>query len=52
MDPKTVTVRLSPELAARLKKALDQAGPYAPTITQVMLRGLELALKEIERKRD
>lgn len=52
MEPKTVTVRLSPELTARLKKAQDHAGAYAPTITQIMLRGLDLALREIERKKD
>lgn len=50
MDGKTVTVRIPGELAGRLKKATD--GPYAPTTTQVMVRGLELALKEIEKKRD
>lgn len=52
MDPKTVTVRLSPELALRLKKATEGGGPYAPTITQIMLRGADLALREIERKKE
>ena len=48
---RSLTVRIPPELEARLAKATDRKkNPYAPSITQVVVRGLELALKELERK--
>jgi hypothetical protein len=48
---RTLTVRIPPEIETRLAKATDRKiNPYAPSITQVVSRGLELALKEIEQK--
>ena len=48
---KTVTVRVPAELADRLAKATDtRKNPYAPNASQIMLRGLDVALKEVERK--
>lgn len=43
-------VRIPLELRDRLCAATDRAtDPYAPTITQVVVRGIELALAERER---
>jgi len=40
-------VRIPAELRHRLEAATDRsADPYAPTITQVAIRGIELALAE------
>jgi hypothetical protein len=52
MKGTTVAARINGELATRLQKATDRRrDPYAPTATQVIIRGLELALAEMERKR-
>jgi len=51
MADRTATIRIPDSQAARLEKATDRSkDPYAPSITQILLRGLELALKEVERK--
>lgn len=51
MRAKTVSLRIPAELAERLRKVTDRVKkPYAPTATAILLRGLELALKEIEKK--
>jgi hypothetical protein len=48
---KLVCVRVPADLAERLVKATGKRGnPYPPTNTAIMLRGLELALREIEKK--
>ncbi len=52
MKEKVITARISNELLARLKKASDKRkNPYAPTITQIIERGLDLALSELETKK-
>lgn len=48
----TVGARIPPEIAARLEKATDRSqDPWAPTISQIISRGIELALQEREAKR-
>ena len=50
-NTKLVSVRVPADLAARLAKATSKkAKPYPPTSTAIILRGLSLALKEIEAK--
>lgn len=52
MKTRQIGIRLSNELADRLDKATDRIrDPYAPTTTQLIERGLELALKELERRK-
>lgn len=47
---KPFTIRISAALRARIEKVIDRKrDPYAPTKTQIGLRGLELALKEREK---
>lgn len=47
-----VTFRIGPEMKARIDKACDRdRNPYAPSKTRLLERGIELALKEIERKK-
>lgn len=48
---KHFSVRLEDEQMTRLHAATDRAAdPYAPTITRIVERGIELALAELERK--
>jgi predicted transcriptional regulator len=44
----TLTIRLNPELRARLESVRDRM-PYKPTITDITERGISLALDELER---
>ena len=41
-----VSMRLDPDLLARLREA-TQGGTYPPTMTQIVERGIELALLEM-----
>lgn len=51
MAEKNVTIRVPSTILARLLKATNKAkNPYAPSVTQILLRGTELALKEVEGK--
>lgn len=51
MIKKMATIRIPEIQAKRLAKIVDRRrDPLAPTITQILLRGLELSLKEVERK--
>jgi hypothetical protein len=43
----TLTIRLSPELRAKIDQA-QATLPYFPTITSVVERGIVLALDELE----
>jgi hypothetical protein len=46
-----VSVRISKELRERIAKAMDKArDPYAPNLSQIVTRGIELALREIAKK--
>jgi predicted DNA binding CopG/RHH family protein len=48
---KPVSIRLPDDLIEAIAKATDKRrDPYAPSITQVIERGVRLALKELERK--
>lgn len=52
MSKMPMTFRIEAKLLARLEKACDKAkNPYAPTQTQVVERGIELALRELERRK-
>lgn len=52
MTKSPVTFRIEDGLLERLKKATsDNNDPYAPTQVQIVERGIELALKEIEAKK-
>ena len=52
MSDKQISARVPEALAQRLSAATDRAkDPYAPTVSQVINRGIELALKELEAKR-
>lgn len=44
----TLTIRLNPELRAKLDLAISKM-PYKPSITNVIERGLTLALDEMQR---
>ena len=47
-----IHVRVGPKalpLLARLKKASE--GLYAPTMSEIVMRGIDLALAELEKKR-
>lgn len=47
----TITVRLEKGRAAKLRVASDKGkNPYAPSVTQIVERGIDLALNELERK--
>ena len=50
MTKKQRSYRIDDDLLRRLQEAIRKAGPYAPTETQVVERGIELAIKELERK--
>jgi predicted DNA-binding protein len=45
---KQISFRLDASLVDRLRKASE--GMYRPTMTEIVERGIELALREIERK--
>ena len=56
MKTSTKSIQIGIRISEELKKRLDRAtsrerDPYAPTLTQVVERGLELALKEFEERR-
>jgi len=45
--------KVSPELAQRVRALADRTrNPYAPTVSQFVARGVELAVQEYERKRE
>ena len=46
-----VCVRVPKELHEKLAKATARGKPYAPTKSQVITRGIALALAELEKKR-
>jgi hypothetical protein len=50
-DNKTahVAVRIQPEVLKRLRRAA-KSGDYPLTVSQIIYRGIELALRELERK--
>ena len=49
MDTKQLNARLSDEMWKRLQKAADKkTNPYAPSMTQIVQRGIDLALQELE----
>lgn len=51
MKDKITTLRIPEDQAKRLAKATDRGkNPLAPSVTQVLLMGLTMALKEIEAK--
>jgi len=49
MKTKQISVRLPADLAEKLRKATSKnSDPLAPTLTGVVIRGVELALKEVD----
>jgi predicted DNA-binding protein len=48
MEKKAMSFKLPPELLRRLRSAAS--GHYAPTMTAIVERGIELALRELEKK--
>jgi hypothetical protein len=47
-----IGLKLDAKLLAKLRaKTIESKEPYAPTMTQAIERGIELALVEIEKKR-
>ena len=50
-DDELVAARIEGDLRGRLRKATDRAkNRYAPTRSQIVIRGIELALAELEKK--
>lgn len=48
---RTIAARIPFDLAQRLDLATDrQKNPYAPTLSQIVVRGIELALAELQKK--
>lgn len=45
-----ITIRVPDPIRARLDKVRKANKAYTPTITDVVVRGMELALRELERK--
>lgn len=45
--PHTITIRLTDEQRARLDAA-SKFGPYSISLTDIIVRGIELAAKELE----
>ena len=43
-------IRVSQDLHDRVREAAANATPYALNVTQIVVRGIELALREIEQK--
>jgi hypothetical protein len=51
MTREQIGLRLPAELLERLRTAADASkNPYAPSMTQIVERGIILALRELERK--
>jgi hypothetical protein len=50
MAKEKVSMRLDSDLLERLRAA-SQIGQYPPTMTQIVERGIELALRELERQK-
>ena len=46
--PHTITIRLTDEQRERLD-ALRRLGPYSISLTDIIVRGIELAAQELER---
>lgn len=47
-----INLRLDPKLLAQARSvSIDSTRPYAPTLTQVIERGIELALEELRKKK-
>lgn len=46
---KLVTARVPMDLVTRVQKAQKQA-PYPPSLSKIVVRGLQLALREMETK--
>jgi len=47
-----IGIRISEELKRRLDRATDRKlDPYAPTLSQIVEHGIELALAELEKRR-
>jgi hypothetical protein len=52
MNKVQIGFRLDAELVDRARLATDKdKNPYAPTLTQIVERGLELALRELDKKK-
>jgi hypothetical protein len=49
MKSEHVAVRIHPEVLKRMKRAAN-AGDYPLTISQIVTRGIELALRELEQR--
>lgn len=46
-----INIRLDPKLLAQARAmTIDSTRPYAPTLTQVIERGMALALDELKKK--
>jgi hypothetical protein len=43
-------IRVSKDLHDRIREAAANATPYTLNVSQIVIRGIELALKEIEQK--
>jgi hypothetical protein len=52
-DKQQMNFKIDPRLVERLREATEKDGenPYAPTMTQIVERGLELALEERNKKK-
>lgn len=46
--PRTITIRLTEEQHERLN-SLRNLGPYSISLTDIIVRGIELAAQELER---
>lgn len=46
-----IGIRLTPQLDDRLRKAVARTGPYKLSVTQLVVRGIELALQELDKSR-
>jgi hypothetical protein len=52
MRKPVVAARINTELKTKLDRATDnRRDPYAPSVANIVERGIELALKEFESKR-
>ena len=52
MKQTQIAARISNDLATRVRKVTDRKqDPFAVSISQLIERGVELALKELEQKR-
>lgn len=46
-----LSLRIDRELLDKLERAVDRSkNPYAPSKTQIIERGIELALRELEKR--